>query len=259
MEFNYSANAGTVPQSQQHAISQNEIVVPRTSSTGTSAVTDGTSNYLAGTAVPPEKAILHLRDDALLGSVTYKRPRTSCSTAVLLPGAARPEREHPRQRRRQQLDYATREEQVTCFCYLYVSRSSFIVIWAALVSSGWAKASAWRLEVSLCCDVLCQIVPLQYLSTSSRHREAGLHCRLFLYDIQLVIREVHLSSLRRLPDYIYDLIFVSSPNPDVCISVLVCDVEHRPTSFHFVLCGRKFVLSSARVLPVRPAMWCVAL
>ena len=128
MEFNYSAKAGTVPESQQHAISQNENVVPRTSSTGTSAGTDGTPNDLAGTAVPPEKAILHPRDDALSGNATYKRPRTSRSTAILLPGAARPEREHPRQRRRQQLDYSTREEQVTCFSYLYVSRSSFIVI-----------------------------------------------------------------------------------------------------------------------------------
>ena len=30
------------------------------------------------------------------------------------------------------------------------------------------------------------------------------------------------------------------PDPDVGLSVLVCDVEH--TSFHFGLCGRKFVL-----------------
>ena len=39
-------------------------------------------------------------------------------------------------------------------------------------------------------------------------------------------------------DYIYDL--CPLPDPDVGLSILVCDVEH--TSFHFGLCGRKFVL-----------------
>ena len=39
-------------------------------------------------------------------------------------------------------------------------------------------------------------------------------------------------------DYIYD--FCPLTDPDVGLSIVVCDVEH--TSFHFVLCGRKFVL-----------------
>ena len=39
-------------------------------------------------------------------------------------------------------------------------------------------------------------------------------------------------------DYIYH--FCPLPDPDVCLSIFVCDVEH--TSFHFGLCGRKFVL-----------------
>ena len=39
-------------------------------------------------------------------------------------------------------------------------------------------------------------------------------------------------------DYIYD--FGLLPDSDVGISIFVCDVEH--TSFHFGLCGRKFVL-----------------
>ena len=39
-------------------------------------------------------------------------------------------------------------------------------------------------------------------------------------------------------DYIYDLCLL--PDPDVGLSILVCDVEH--TSFHFGLRGRKFVL-----------------
>ena len=39
-------------------------------------------------------------------------------------------------------------------------------------------------------------------------------------------------------DYIYDL--CPLPDPDVGLSIFVCDVEH--TSFHFGLRGRKFVL-----------------
>ena len=67
------------------------------------------------------------------------------------------------------------------------------------MSRGCAKASACRLQVSLSCAVLCQIVSLQYLSRSSLHRFAGLPCRLFLsYGLQVVTREVHRSSLRRL-------------------------------------------------------------
>ena len=41
--------------------------------------------------------------------------------------------------------------------------------WAAVMSRGWAKASACRLLVSLSCAVLCQIVSLLYLSRSSLH------------------------------------------------------------------------------------------
>ena len=39
-------------------------------------------------------------------------------------------------------------------------------------------------------------------------------------------------------DYIY--YFCPLPDPDVGLSILVCDVEHTP--FHVGLCGRTFVL-----------------
>ena len=39
-------------------------------------------------------------------------------------------------------------------------------------------------------------------------------------------------------DYIYD--FCPLPDPDLGISIFVCDVAH--TSFKFGMCGRKFVL-----------------
>ncbi len=67
----------------------------------------------------------------------------------------------------------------------------------------------------------------------------------------MVTRDVHRASLRRLicpaqdhfifchsVDYIYEL--CPFPDPYVGPSIFVCDVEH--TSFHFGLCGRKFVL-----------------
>ena len=41
-----------------------------------------------------------------------------------------------------------------------------------------------------------------------------------------------------IPAYIHD--FCPLPDPDVGLSILVCNVEH--TSFHFGLCGCKFVL-----------------
>ena len=67
------------------------------------------------------------------------------------------------------------------------------------MSRGWANASACCLQTTLSCAFLCHIVSLQYLSRSSLHRLAGLPCRLFLsYGLQLVTRDVHWSSLRRL-------------------------------------------------------------
>ena len=39
-------------------------------------------------------------------------------------------------------------------------------------------------------------------------------------------------------DYIYD--FCLLPDSDVRLSIIACDVEH--TSFHFVMCGRNFVM-----------------
>ena len=120
------------------------------------------------------------------------------------------------------------------------------------MSRGWAKASACRLQCILSCAFLCHIVSLQYLSRSSIHRLAGLPCRLFLsYGLQVVChrgpsvvfeavdmpcpRPFHFSYS---VDYIYD--FCPLPDQDVGLSIFVCDVEH--TSFHFGLCGRKFVL-----------------
>ena len=67
------------------------------------------------------------------------------------------------------------------------------------MSRGWAITSAYCLQISPSCTVLCQIVSLPYLSRSSLHRLAGLPCCLFLlYDLQVVTREVRRSSLRRL-------------------------------------------------------------
>ena len=82
------------------------------------------------------------------------------------------------------------------------------------MSRGWAKASACRLQITLYCAFLCHIGSLQYLSRSSLHRLAGLPCRLFLsYGIQVVTREVHRSSLRRL--------ICPAQDHFICLTVLI--------------------------------------
>ena len=52
-------------------------------------------------------------------------------------------------------------------------------------------------------------------------------------------------------DYIYE--FCPLPDPDVGPSIFVCDVEH--TSFHFGLCGRKFVLCLFGQCPGLCTIW----
>ena len=159
---------------------------------------------------------------------------------------------------------------------------------------GWTKASAYRLQITIYCAVLCHIVSLQYLSRSSLHRLGGLPCRIFLsynnnnnnnifilYSAKsmysskrFTIKRCDIASLKLIRnvwspsgdtwgpsvvfeavdrpcpgqfhfsysiDYIYD--FCPLPNPDVGLSTFVRDDEHRgPTSFHFGMCCRKFVL-----------------
>ena len=113
--------------------------------------------------------------------------------------------------------------------------------WAAAVSRVWAKASACRLQVSMSCAVLCQIVSLQYLSRSSFHRLAGLP-KALSYGLQVVTREVHRSSSRRLicpaqDHFIFlalliiklSMTFVLSLTQMLVFLSFACDVEH--TSF----------------------------
>ena len=96
------------------------------------------------------------------------------------------------------------------------------------------------------------IVSFQYLSRSSLHRLAGLPCRLVLSlwspsgdtrGPSVVFEAVDMPCpgpfhCSYSVDYIHD--FCPLLDPDVGLSICVCDVEH--TSFHFGLCGRKFVL-----------------
>ena len=55
-------------------------------------------------------------------------------------------------------------------------------------------------------------------------------------------------------DYIYD--FCHLPDPDVGLSILVCDVEH--TSYFFGLCGRKFVMCLFGQYPVLCSPYVIA-
>ena len=66
------------------------------------------------------------------------------------------------------------------------------------MSRGWAKASVCRLQITLPCAVLCHIVSLEYLSRSSLHRLLVSLVVFSCHGFQVVTREVHRSSLRRL-------------------------------------------------------------
>ena len=111
--------------------------------------------------------------------------------------------------------------------------------------------SVCRLLVSQSCGVHCLIVSLQYLSKLSLHRFDGLTCRICLAKVSspsgdtrgpsVVFEAVDMASPGPFHlSHIADDDFCPLPDPDVGRSICVCDVEHK--SFHFGLCGRKFVL-----------------
>ena len=82
---------------------------------------------------------------------------------------------------------------------------------------------------------LVLLVLLQYLSRLSLHSLAGLPSLLLFYGLQMLTREVHRSSLRRLmwraqDHFIFPTLQIMF-GPDAGLSILVYNVEH--TSFHF--------------------------
>ena len=62
--------------------------------------------------------------------------------------------------------------------------------WAAVVSCGWAKTSACRLQVSLSCAVLCQIAPV-HVQVVSHWLVGRPFCLLLSYGLQVVTHEGH--------------------------------------------------------------------
>ena len=108
----------------------------------------------------------------------------------------------------------------------------------------------------LCCPLPYRVAPVfvQVVSPSL----GGLPCRILLsYCLQVVTREVHRPSLRRLicpaqdhfifsysGDYIYDLCPLL--DPDVGLSVVVCDIEH--TYFHIGMCLVSVHVSAPHVI-----------
>ena len=122
---------------------------------------------------------------------------------------------------------------------------------AAVVSRGWANASACRLQVTrvLSSAISCRssICPGR-LSTAWPVPHVVFYC--YNYGLQVLTREVHRSSLKRLKCPARDHLIVHIllimyyvcplPDQDVGMYIIVCDVEH--TYFHFGRCGRTFVL-----------------
>ena len=118
------------------------------------------------------------------------------------------------------------------------------------MSRGWANASACRLRSTLSCAVLCHIVSLQYLSRSLGWSPLSSFLVIILWSPSggtwgpsVVFDAVDMPCpgpfhFSHSVHYTYEC--CPLPGPDVGPSSFVCDVEH--TSFHFGLCGRKFVL-----------------
>ena len=95
-----------------------------------------------------------------------------------------------------------------------------------------AKASVYRLQVSLSCTALCHIVSPQYLSMSSLHRLAGL--------VSLVIfscRMVSASGDTRGPSVVFKAVDVPCPGPLNFFTLLIMSMT--------------FVLSLTQVLALR--------
>ena len=122
---------------------------------------------------------------------------------------------------------------------------------AAVVSRGWANASACRLQVTL---VLSSAISCRSSICPGRLLTAWpvphVVCYCHNYGLQVLTREVHRSPLKRLKCPARDHFIVHTllimyyvcplPDQDVGMSIIVCDVEH--TYFHFGRCGRTFVL-----------------
>ena len=130
----------------------------------------------------------------------------------------------------------------------FVINSSHHHHWAAVVSRGLANASAaCLLHVSMSCVVLCQIVSLWTVLVQVVSRLLGWS------PVSSFLVVWSPSGDTRGPSVVFEAVDMPCPEsfhfsyiadyiyaPDVGVSILVCDVEH--TSFHFGLCGRKFVL-----------------
>ena len=81
------------------------------------------------------------------------------------------------------------------FFQIFVFYSIFYI--SAVLSRGWAKASACCFQVCLSCAVLCQVISFQYSSKSSLHLFAGLPHNLFLpYGFQVVMRFFYYCKLK---------------------------------------------------------------
>ena len=135
------------------------------------------------------------------------------------------------------------------------------------MSRCWVKSSACRLQSTLSCAVLCHMVSLHVFVqvVSPPLGWSPLSSFLVIWspsdDKQgpsVVFDAVDMPCpgpfhFSHSVDYIYD--FCPLPDTDVGLSILVCDYEH--TSFHFGLCGRKFVLCLLGRLLLKMS-WCLA-
>ena len=123
--------------------------------------------------------------------------------------------------------------------------------WAAVVSRGWARASSCvSKSVCLVQSLPDRVAPVFVQVVSPTLGWSLLSSFLVIWapsgnthGPSVVFEMVDMPCpgpfhFSHIADYIYD--FCLLPDPDIGLSILVCDVEH--TSFHFDLCSRKFVM-----------------
>ena len=122
------------------------------------------------------------------------------------------------------------------------------------MSRGWPNASACCIQLAWLVQQLSYVMSCRSNTCPVRLSTAWL-VSLVVFSWHMVSKWWQVKSICRLwggwyalprtisfcshsVDYNYG--FCTLPDPDVGISFRVCDVEH--TSFHFGICGRKFVL-----------------
>ena len=149
--------------------------------------------------------------------------------------------------------------------YMYVTYAltGFHQHWAAVVSRGWAKVSACRLQVSLSYATLCR-------SCHSSICQGRVSIASLISLVSFYCQMVGLSKVKRGPSVVFEPVdvpcpratsfshfachvfdFCPFPDPDVGISVLACEVEHRSFNFGLICAAESLWTTGCKTMNIR--------